>query len=58
LVVEPDMPEALAGAVINVLNNPGKFQSCYTTELEKKYSWKNIAELTIRSYEKAIAIKK
>ena len=57
LVVKPDMPEALAGAVINVLDNPGKFQSCYTTGLEEKYDWKNIAELTIRSYEKAIAIK-
>lgn len=57
LVVEPDSPGALAGAVIDVLNNPGQFQSGYTTELEEKYDWKNIAELTISAYEKAIAIK-
>ncbi len=58
LVVEPGIPEVLAGAIINVLDNPDDFRSCYTTELENKYNWKNIAGLTIRSYEKAIAIKK
>jgi glycosyltransferase involved in cell wall biosynthesis len=57
MVVEPETPDALAGAVIDVLNNPGEFQSGYTNGLEKKYDWKNIAELTIGAYEKAIAIK-
>ena len=56
LVVEPGDPKALAEAVINILDKPDDFQSHYTTELENKYSWKNIAELTIRSYEKAIGI--
>jgi D-inositol-3-phosphate glycosyltransferase len=57
LAVRPGVPEALAGAVINVLDNLDNFQSHYTAEIENKYSWKNIAELTMRSYEKAIAIK-
>jgi D-inositol-3-phosphate glycosyltransferase len=53
LVVEPNDPKALTDAVLNVLDKSGGFQSHYTTELENKYSWKNIAELTIRCYEKA-----
>ena len=57
LVVEPGVPKALADAVINVLDQSDEFQSHYTAELENKYSWKRIAELTMRSYEKAIAIK-
>jgi len=55
-VVEPGIPKALAKAVINVLDNSSDFQSHYTKQLEEKYSWKNIAELTIRSYEKAIGL--
>jgi glycosyltransferase involved in cell wall biosynthesis len=55
LVVEPGVPKALADAVTKVLDKPDEFQSHYTTELENKYSWKHIAEMTIRCYEKAIA---
>jgi glycosyltransferase involved in cell wall biosynthesis len=58
LVVEPGDSTALAEAVINILDNSGDFQSHYTTELETKYSWKHIAEQTIRSYEKAIQIRR
>jgi D-inositol-3-phosphate glycosyltransferase len=55
LVVEPGGPEPLAEAIINVLDSLDKFQSCYGPELENKYSWKHIAELTMRSYELAIS---
>jgi glycosyltransferase involved in cell wall biosynthesis len=58
LVVEPGDPAALAEAVVNILDNSGDFQSHYTTELETKYSWRNIAEMTILSYEKAIKIRR
>ncbi len=58
LVIKPGIPEKLSVAIINVLDNPDSFQPHYTTELETKYDWKNIAKLTIRSYEKAIAIQK
>jgi len=58
LVVEPGDSAALAEALVNVLDNCGDFQSHYTTELETKYSWRNIAETTIRSYEKAIEIRR
>jgi glycosyltransferase involved in cell wall biosynthesis len=54
LVVEPGDSAALAEAVVNILDNSGDFQSHYTTKLETRYSWKNIAEMTTRSYEKAI----
>lgn len=56
LVVEPGAPKVLAEAIINVLDNSGDFQSHYTKQLEEKYSWKNIAEMTIHSYEKAIGL--
>jgi D-inositol-3-phosphate glycosyltransferase len=56
MVVEPGAPKALAEAVINVLDNSGDFQSHYTKQLETKYSWKNIAGMTVRSYEKAIGL--
>ena len=56
LVVEPGDLKALAQAVINVLDNSGDFQSHYTKQLEEKYSWQNIAEATIRCYEKAIGL--
>jgi len=58
LVVEPGVPKALADAVVNILDKSDEFQSHYTAELENKYSWKNIAELTLHSYEMAIAIRK
>ncbi len=54
LVVEPGAPEPLADAIISVLGELDKFQSHYSPELERKYSWKHAAELTMRSYELAI----
>jgi len=56
LAVEPGAVEPLAKAVINTLDDLDKFQSCYGPELESKYSWEHIAELTTRSYEAAINI--
>jgi D-inositol-3-phosphate glycosyltransferase len=57
LTVEPGAAEPLAEAVMKVLDNPDKFQSRYNTELENKYSWEHIAELTMRSYETALRSK-
>ncbi len=54
LVVEPGAVEPLAEAVTNALDSLDKFQSHYSPELEEKYSWKHIAELTMRSYQAAI----
>jgi glycosyltransferase involved in cell wall biosynthesis len=56
LAVEPGAVEPLAQAVINALDDLEKFQSHYGPELESKYGWEHIAELTIRSYEAAINI--
>jgi glycosyltransferase involved in cell wall biosynthesis len=56
LTVEPGSTESLAQAVINTLGDLDKFQSRYSPELESKYSWDHIAELTMRSYEAAINI--
>jgi glycosyltransferase involved in cell wall biosynthesis len=56
LTVEPGAIEPLARAVINALDGLDKFQSRYSPELESKYSWEHIAELTMRSYEAAINI--
>jgi glycosyltransferase involved in cell wall biosynthesis len=58
LTVEPGAVEPLAEAIINALGNLDKFQSCYNPELERKYNWEHIAELTMRSYETAISNKK
>jgi len=58
LVVEPGAVEPLAEAVINALDSLDKFQSHYSPELEEQYSWKHIAELTMRSYEAALSSKK
>ncbi len=57
LVVESGAVEPLAQAVINALDSLDKFQSCYGPELENKYSWEHIAELTMLSYEVAISSK-
>jgi glycosyltransferase involved in cell wall biosynthesis len=54
LVVEPGEPESLAMAIISVLHDPEKFKAHYTTDLESKYSWRHIAESTMRNYEVAI----
>jgi len=54
LVVEPGEPESLAMAIVSVLHDTEKFKAHYTNELESKYSWRHIAELTMRSYEMAI----
>jgi D-inositol-3-phosphate glycosyltransferase len=54
LVVEPAKPDLLGKAIINVLDNQAKYISGYAPEMETKYNWTNIAELTIKSYEKAI----
>ena len=56
LAVEPGAVEPLAQAVINALDNLDKFQSHYSPELESKYGWEHIAELTMHSYEAAINI--
>jgi len=56
LAVEPGVVEPLATAVINALDGLDKFQSRYTPDLESKYAWEHIAELTMRSYEAAINI--
>jgi len=58
LVIEPGTVEPLAEAVINVLDSLDKFQSHYNPELESKYSWEHIAELTMLSYEAALSSKK
>lgn len=57
LVVEPGAVEPLAEAVINALDSLDKFQSRYSLELEDKYSWEHIAELTMCSYQAAISSK-
>jgi glycosyltransferase involved in cell wall biosynthesis len=54
LAVEPGAVEPLAMAVINVLDDLDKFQSRYSSDLESKYSWEHIAEITMHSYEVAI----
>jgi glycosyltransferase involved in cell wall biosynthesis len=56
LAVEPGAVEPLAKAVINALDDLDKFQSHYSPDLERKYGWEHIAELTMRSYEAAINI--
>jgi len=58
LAVEPGNSEALAEAVTSVLGSLDKFQSHYGPELDKKYSWEHIAELTMRSYEAIVRSKK
>jgi glycosyltransferase involved in cell wall biosynthesis len=58
LVVEPGDAEPLAEAIISILGTLEKFQSRYGPELEDKYSWKHIAELTMHSYEAATCSKK
>ena len=58
LAVKPGAVEPLAEAIISTLGNLDKFQSRYSPELENKYSWEHIAELTMRSYETAISSKK
>jgi len=55
LVVEPGDAEPLAKAIISILGSLDKFQSRYSPKLEEKYSWKHIAELTMRSYKTAIS---
>jgi len=57
LTVEPGAVEPLAEAVINALDSLDKFRSYYSPELEEKYSWEHIAELTMRSYQAAISSK-
>ena len=56
LAVESGAVEPLAKAIINALDGLDKFQSHYSPELESKYGWEHIAELTMRSYEAAINI--
>ena len=56
LAVEPGAVEPLAKAIINALDNLDKFQSRYGPDLESKYAWEHIAELTMRSYKVAINI--
>ena len=58
LVVEPGDPEALAKAITSALSDLDKFRSGYDSELEGKYSFSRIAELTMHSYEAAVNSKK
>jgi glycosyltransferase involved in cell wall biosynthesis len=55
LTVEPGEAVPLAEAITNALGSLDKFQSHYSPELEEKYSWKHIAELTLLSYQAAIS---
>jgi D-inositol-3-phosphate glycosyltransferase len=55
LTVEPGSSEALAEAIISVSGNLESYQSHYSPELEEKYSWQHIAELTMGSYQAAIS---
>ncbi|MFB0554133.1 MAG: glycosyltransferase family 4 protein [Phycisphaerae bacterium] len=57
LTIEPGAVEPLAEAVINALDSLDKFRSRYSPELENKYSWEHITELTMRSYEATISSK-
>jgi glycosyltransferase involved in cell wall biosynthesis len=57
LAVEPGNPATLAEAIINVLCNTSKFISCCNHEIESKYNWKNIAEITINCYKMALGNK-
>ncbi len=57
LVVEPGDAEPLAEAIISILGSLDKFQSRYSPELESKYSWEHISDLTMRSYKTAISDK-
>ena len=56
LTVEAGAVEPLAKAVINALDDLDKFKSRYSPDLESKYGWEHIAELTMHSYEAAINI--
>ncbi len=56
LAVEPGAVDPLAKAITNALDNLDKFQSRYSPDLESKYGWEHITELTMRSYEAAINI--
>jgi glycosyltransferase involved in cell wall biosynthesis len=55
LVVNPGRPDLLAEAIIDALAHQEQYKSNYNPQLEAKYNWNNIADLTIRSYEKAVA---
>jgi len=55
LVVEPGDAEPLSEAIISILGSLDKFQSRYSPELESKYSWEHISDLTMRSYKTAIS---
>ena len=55
LVFEPGDAEPLAEAIISILGSLDKFQSRYSPELESKYSWEHISDLTMRSYKTAIS---
>ena len=57
LVFEPGDAEPLAEAIISILGSLDKFQSRYSPELESKYSWEHISDLTMRSYKTAISSK-
>lgn len=54
LVVRPGDADSLAEAIISVLGSAEKFKCRYVPELQSKYDWKHIAELTTRSYKAAI----
>jgi len=57
LTVEPGSSETLAEAITSVLGSLDSYHSHYDPELENKYSWKHIAELTMNSYQAAISKK-
>ena len=55
--VESSSSKAISEAVISLFNNPVKKKSLSEKGLDrmqKKFSWENTAELTVRAYLKAI----
>jgi glycosyltransferase involved in cell wall biosynthesis len=54
LVVKPNDPEQLAESILDVLTYNTKYISNYTKQLFEKYSWKNLADLTLKTYKAAI----
>lgn len=56
-IAEPGNEKSLASAINIVLKNLDEYRSHYTPELQNKYNWEHISELTVQCYEKAITQK-
>ena len=57
LVVEPANEKALTQAIIDILSNSENYKSRYNNQLKSRYDWKQIANMTLGVYEKAITQK-